>query len=329
MSRITLSQGYCQGLAEEMYRDDSIFVIGTDLYERGGHWAQVSGLGDKFGRNRVRNTPISEAAMVATGVGAAMAGLRPVIDLNFIDFCFGAMDEIVNQVAKIRYMWDRPVPVIIRGTFGISGGGAQHSNLIESWFTHTPGLLVAAPSTPYDAKGLIKTALRCEDPVIFLMHKMLTGFRGEVGGNDVLVPFGSGVVRREGDDVTIVSYGAMAHQAAKAAGILEDKGIGAEVIDLRTLFPIDLELIETSVRKTRHLVLATEAPRHGSIAAEIAAEISESMYVELDAPVLRVGGAHAPVPHSPALLNSFPPDHSDIVRSVLECVGEGAFLRST
>ena len=322
MSRVTLSQGYCQGLAEEMYRDDSIFVIGTDLFERGGHWAQVRGLGDKFGPDRVRNTPISEAAMVATGVGAAMAGLRPVVDLNFIDFCFGAMDEIVNQAAKVRYMWDRPVPVIVRGTFGTAGGGAQHSNLIEAWFTHVPGLLVATPSTGYDAKGLIKTALRGEDPVIFLMHKMLTGLRGEVGGDDVLVPFGSGVVRREGSDVTIVSYAAMVHQAAKAAEILAERNISAEVIDLRTLLPLDLELVERSVRKTRHLVLATEAPRHGSIAAEVAAAISESLHAELAAPVLRVGGAHSPVPHSPALLDTFAPDHNDIVRSALRCVGE-------
>lgn len=322
MSRVTLSQGYCQGLAEEMYRDDSIFVIGTDLFERGGHWAQVRGLGNKFGPDRVRNTPISEAAMVATGVGAAMAGLRPVVDLNFIDFCFGAMDEIVNQAAKIRYMWDRPVPVIVRGTFGTAGGGAQHSNLIEAWFTHAPGLLVATPSTGYDAKGLIKTALRGEDPVIFLMHKMLTGFRGEVGGDDVLVPFGSGVVRREGSDVTIVSYAAMVHQAAKAAEILAERNISAEVIDLRTLLPLDLELVERSVRKTRHLVLATEAPRHGSIAAEVAAAISESLHAELAAPVFRVGGAHSPVPHSPALLEIFAPDHNDIVRSALQCVGQ-------
>jgi len=322
MSRVTLSQGYCQGLAEEMYRDDSIFVIGTDLFERGGHWAQVRGLGDKFGPDRVRNTPISEAAMVATGVGAAMAGLRPVVDLNFIDFCFGAMDEIVNQAAKVRYMWDRPVPVIVRGTFGTAGGGAQHSNLIEAWFTHVPGLLVATPSTGYDAKGLIKTALRGEDPVIFLMHKMLTGLRGEVGGDDVLVPFGSGVVRREGSDVTIVSYAAMVHQAAKAAEILAERNVSAEVIDLRTLLPLDLELVERSVRKTRHLVLATEAPRHGSIAAEVAAAISESLHAELAAPVFRVGGVHSPVPHSPALLDTFAPDHNDIVRSALRCVGE-------
>jgi pyruvate/2-oxoglutarate/acetoin dehydrogenase E1 component len=160
----------------------NVSSIGTDLYERGRHWAQVTGLGPQFGRDRVRNSPISEAAMVAAGVGAALDGLRPVVDLNFIDFAFGAMDEIVNQAAKIRYWWGRPVPLVIRGTTGFAGGGAQHNNSLEAWFCHVPGLLVAMPSTPADAKGLIKTALRGEDPVIFLMHKMLTGLRGEADG---------------------------------------------------------------------------------------------------------------------------------------------------
>jgi pyruvate/2-oxoglutarate/acetoin dehydrogenase E1 component len=187
--RTTLSRAFRDGLAEEMARDESIVVMGTDLFERGGHWAQVTNLGDMFGRDRVRNTPISEAAMVAAGVGAALNGLRPVVDLNFLDFAFGAMDEIVNQAAKARYWWGRPVPLVVRGTTGFAGGGAQHNNPIESWFCHVPGLLVAYPSTAADAKGLIKTALRGEDPVIFCMHKMLTGARGEAGGPEDLVPF--------------------------------------------------------------------------------------------------------------------------------------------
>ena len=173
-------------------------MLGTDLYERGGHWAQVTGLGPQFGRGRVRNAPISEAAMVAAGVGAAMNGLRPVVDLNFLDFAFGAMDEIVNQAAKVRYWWGMPVPLVVRGTTGFAGGGAQHNNPVETWFCHVPGLLVAMPSTPWDAKGLIKTALRGEDPVIFGMHKMLTGARGKAGGPEDLVPFGRAVVRRPG-----------------------------------------------------------------------------------------------------------------------------------
>jgi acetoin:2,6-dichlorophenolindophenol oxidoreductase subunit beta len=315
-SRTTLSRAYRDGLAEEMARDPSILVMGTDLYERGGHWAQVTGLGPQFGRDRVRNTPISEAAMVAAGVGAAMDGLRPVVDLNFIDFAFGAMDEIVNQAAKIRYWWGRPVPLVIRGTTGFAGGGAQHNNSLEAWFCHVPGLLVAMPSTPADAKGLIKTALRGEDPVIFLMHKMLTGLRGEAGGPDDLVPFGEAAVRRPGRDVTVASYGAMAGKAMRAADELAADGIEAEVIDLRTLMPLDLDRVEESVRRTRRLVVATEAYRHGGIGGEIAAAIGESLFGELDAPVLRVGAAFAPVPHSPVLLDALTPGTEEIGRAV-------------
>jgi len=315
-SRTTLSRAYRDGLAEEMARDPSILVMGTDLYERGGHWAQVTGLGPQFGRDRVRNAPISEAAMVAAGVGAAMDGLRPVVDLNFIDFAFGAMDEIVNQAAKIRYWWGRPVPLVIRGTTGFAGGGAQHNNSLEAWFCHVPGLLVAMPSTPADAKGLIKTALRGEDLVIFLMHKMLTGLRGEAGGPDDLVPFGQAAVRRRGRDVTVASYGVMAGKALRAADQLAADGIEAEVIDLRTLMPLDLDLVEESVRRTLRLVVATEAYRHGGIGGEIAAAIGESLFGDLDAPVLRVGAGFAPVPHSPVLLDALTPGTDEITRAV-------------
>jgi pyruvate dehydrogenase E1 component beta subunit len=254
--------------------------------------------------------------MVAAGVGAAMDGLRPVVDLNFIDFAFGAMDEIVNQAAKIRYWWGRPVPLVIRGTTGFAGGGAQHNNSLEAWFCHVPGLLVAMPSTPADAKGLIKTALRGEDPVIFLMHKMLTGLRGEAGGPDDLVPFGQAAVRRPGRDVTVASYGVMAGKAVRAADQLAADGIEAEVIDLRTLMPLDLDLVEESVRRTRRLVVATEAYRHGGIGGEIAAAIGESLFGDLDAPVLRVGAGFAPVPHSPVLLDALTPGTDEITRAV-------------
>jgi pyruvate dehydrogenase E1 component beta subunit len=314
--RVTLSQAYRQGLAEEMRADPSILVYGTDLFERGGHWGQVRGLGEEFGRDRVRNAPISEAAMVAAGVGAAMNGLRPVVDLNFIDFAFGAMDEIVNQAAKVRYMWGAPMPLVIRGTNGVAGGGAQHNNSIESWFAHTPGLLVAMPSTPADTKGLIKTALRGEDPVIFLMHKLLAGLRGEIGGEDDLVPFGRGVVRRPGRDVTIATYGVTVSRSVAAAERLAADGIEAEVLDLRTVAPLDLELVEDSVRRTRRLVVVTEAPRHGGIGAEIAAALSESLHDELDGPVRRVGAPHVPTPHSPTLLAAATPTAEDIARAL-------------
>jgi pyruvate/2-oxoglutarate/acetoin dehydrogenase E1 component len=314
--RTTLSRAYRDGVAEEMERDPSILVMGTDLYERGGHWAQVTDLGPRFGRYRVRNTPISEAAMVGAGVGAALNGLRPVVDLNFIDFAFGAMDEIVNQAAKARYWWDRPVPLVVRGTTGFAGGGAQHNNSIESWFSHVPGLLVAYPSTPADAKGLIKTALRGADPVIFLMHKMLTGLRGPAGGPDDLVPFGSAAIRRPGRDVTVVGYGAAVGKAVRAADQLAADGIETEVIDLRTVMPLDLATVEASARRTGRLVISTEDYRHGGIGAEIAAALQESLYGELAGPILRVGAGFAPVPHSPVLLDALTPGIEEVTAAI-------------
>lgn len=322
--RVTLSQAYRRGLAEEMRRDPTILVYGTDVFERGGHWGQVRGLGEEFGRRRVRNAPISEAAMVASGVGAAMNGLRPVVDLNFIDFAFGAMDEIVNQAAKIRYMWGTQMPLVIRGTNGVAAGGAQHNNSFEAWFAHTPGLLVAMPSTPADTKGLIKSALRGEDPVIFMMHKLLAGMRGEIGGPDDLVPFGEAAIRRIGTDVTIATYGVTVGHCLSAADKLAEAGLDAEVIDLRTVAPLDLETLEVSVRKTAHLVVVTEAPRHAGMSAEIAAALSESLFGHLAAPVARVGGAHVPVPHSPALRARATPTPEDVARAVLITKGRVA-----
>ena len=259
---------------------------------------------------------------MAAGVGAAMNGLRPIVDLNFVDFAFGAMDEIVNQAAKIRYMWGTPVPLVIRATSGVALGGAQHNNSIEAWFAHMPGLLVALPSTPSDAKGLIKSALRGSDPVIFLMHKLLTGLRGDVMGGDDLVPLGRAEVRRVGSHVTVVGYSIMVGKALQAAERLVERGIDVEVIDLRCLVPLDLDLIEQSVRKTRRLVIVTEAPRFGSIGAEIAAAVGESMWEHLDGPVMRVGGPYAPVPHSQSLLVQFSPVVEDIAQTVLLAVGD-------
>ncbi len=313
---MTLSQAFAQGVAEEMERDPAVFVMGTDLFIRGGHWAQVRGLGERFGAERIRDTPISEAAMVSAGVGAALNGMRPIVDLNFIDFVFGAVDEVVNQAAKIRYMWNVPVPLVIRGTAGVAFASAQHNNQIEAWFAHMPGLFVAAPSSPADVKGLIKSALRGHDPVIFLMHKMQTGLKGEVGGPDELVPFGRAAVRRSGADVTLVAYSIMAPKALEAAERLAADGIDCEVIDLRTVFPLDVETVKASVRKTGRLVVAAEAPRFGGIAAELTATIQEACFDALDAPLLRVGGAHVPIPHSPALFRGLIPDVDDVVRAV-------------
>jgi acetoin:2,6-dichlorophenolindophenol oxidoreductase subunit beta len=315
MTPVTYSQAFQQGMREEMARDERIFVLGTDLLDRGGHFGQVLGLGKEFGAERVRDMPISEAAMVAAGVGAALNGMRPVVDLNFIDFSFGAMDEIVNQAAKMRYMFGTPMPLVIRGTSGVALYAAQHNNSLESVFAHMPGLLVAIPSTPADTKGLLKSALRGEDPVIFMMHKRLSGTRGEVGGPEDIVPFGLAAVRRSGGDVTIVAYSHMVFKAMEAAERLAADGIEAEVIDLRTVMPLDFDTVAESVRKTGRLVAVTEAPCFGSIAAEVAARIQETVFDWLSAPVVRVGAKHAPIAHSPALYEAEIPQSADIERA--------------
>jgi pyruvate dehydrogenase E1 component beta subunit len=298
-----------------MERDDTIVLLGTDLVERGGHFAQLRGIGQLFPAN-VRDAPISEAALVAAGVGGAMNGLRPMIDLNFVDFALGAMDEIINQAAKVRYMWGGSMPLVIRGTAGIAGYAAQHNNSLEATFAHTPGLVVVMPSTPSDTKGLIKSSLRSNDPVIFLMDKTLTGLRGEVPDDEYVVELGKGAVARAGQDATLVTYGAMVHKALTVAELLAPEGIDVEVLDLRTLFPLDLDLITDSVRKTGRAVVATHAPRHGGIGAEVVAAIQESVFEYLAAPVLRVGAAHTPIPHSPPLLAAVLPSELDLERAL-------------
>lgn len=312
----TFSEAFQQGVREEMTRNDDIFVLGTDLFERGGHFAQVKGIGPEFGAERVRDTPISEAAMVAAGVGAAMYGLHPIVDLNFIDFAFGAMDEIVNQAAKTRYMLGRPVPLLIRATSGVALGGAHHQNSLEAWFVHTPGLAVVVPSSAYDVKGLVKTALRSPDPVIFLMHKRLSGVRGDVGGPEDLVPFGKARVARPGDDCTIVTYGGTVAPALKAAEMMAEKGTDVEVLDLRTLWPLDLDSVVAAARRHGRIVVADEAPLVGSVTAEIAAQVQQAAFHYLDAPVTRVGAVRAPIGASPGLIEAALPTAGDLVQAV-------------
>jgi pyruvate dehydrogenase E1 component beta subunit len=312
----TYSQAYRAGLTEEMAKNDKIFVMGTDILHRGGHFAQVLGLGEQFGADRIRDVPISEAAMVAAGVGSAIGGMRPIVDLNFQDFAFGAMDELCNQAAKINYMFGVPVPLVIRATNGIAYGGAQHNNVIESWFAEMPGLHVAVPATPADAKGLIKTALNLNDPVLFLMHKSLTGVRGEVGGPDDYTPFGLASVLREGGDVTIVTYGVHVRTCLTAAEHLAAEGVQADVIDLRTLYPLDLETVTASLRKTGRAVMVDESAGYGGVSAEIAASLQEAAFDYLDGPILRVHTPHSPAPQSPVLLEAFVPDSSHVERAV-------------
>jgi pyruvate/2-oxoglutarate/acetoin dehydrogenase E1 component len=317
---VTVGQAFQQGLSEEMERDESVFVIGTDLFIRGGHFAQVKGVGPRFGHDRVIDAPISEAAMVAAGVGAAMNGMRPVVDLNFIDFAFGAMDEIANQAAKARYLWGKPVPLVIRASSGVSLFAAQHNNSLESWFMHTPGLVVVMPSNAQDTKGLLKSALRGDDPVIFFMHKRLTGSRGVVGGAEDLVPIGKAAVLREGTDVTLVAAGIVVNKLVKAADELAKEGIAAEVIDLRTIFPLDFETVTESVRKTGRAVIVSEEPPYASVASEIAASVQEGVFEYLDAPVQRLTAAHTPIGHAPSLMEAVIPQVEDVVASVRESI---------
>jgi pyruvate/2-oxoglutarate/acetoin dehydrogenase E1 component len=314
--QVTVGQAFQQGMREEMSRDETIFVLGTDLFLRGGHFAQVKGLGPEFGADRVIDAPISEAAMVAAGVGAAMNGMRPVVDLNFMDFAFGAMDEIVNQAAKARYLWGKPVPLVIRASSGIALYAAQHNNSLEAWFMHTPGLVVVMPSNGADTKGLLKSALRGDDPVVFFMHKRLTGARGEVGGRDDLVPIGKASIVRAGSDATLISAGIVVGKSLKAAEALSADGIDAEVIDLRTISPLDMETIAASVRKTGRAIVVTEEPPYASVASEIAASIQEDVFEYLDAPVARVTAAHSPIPHAPALMEALLPQVDGITATV-------------
>jgi acetoin:2,6-dichlorophenolindophenol oxidoreductase subunit beta len=312
-SEPTYSEAYQSAIREEMTLNPKIFILGTDLQERGGHFAQVKGIASEFGGERVRDTPISEAAMVAAGVGSAMYGMRPVVDLNFMDFALGAMDEIINQAAHIRYMFNGSVPLIIRATSGIAQAGAHHNNSFESFFAHTPGLSVAVPATPWDVKGLLKTALRADDPVIFMMHKKLTGARGPIGGPDDFVPFGKARIAREGADATIVTYGYTVVAAQKAADLLAAEGKQVEILDLRTLFPMDMEAVVDSVKRTGRVVVADEAPLFASITAEIAATATEAAFSSLKGPIVRVGAQRAPLSAAPGMVDATIPSVDDLV----------------
>jgi acetoin:2,6-dichlorophenolindophenol oxidoreductase subunit beta len=309
---LTYSQAYREGVAEEMASNDRIFIMGTDILLRGGHFAQVAGLGERFGAERVRDVPISEAAMLAAGVGSAICGMRPIVDLNFLDFAFGGMDEICNQAAKMSYMFGIAVPMVIRATNGIAYGGAQHNNVIESWFAEMPGINVVVPSNPADTKGLIKTSLRLSDPVLFLMHKALTGARGMVGGPDDLIPLGRAQICRRGRDVTLVTYGVNVQKCLDAAETLAGDGLDAEVIDLRTLYPLDRETVAESVRRTGLAIVVDESPAYGGVSAEIAASIQEASFDYLDAAIVRITAPHAPIPQSPALLSAILPTSATI-----------------
>jgi len=306
-----------EALHEEMARDESVFVIGEDVGWAGGAFGGTRGLLETFGERRVRDTPISESAIIGLAVGAAVKGLRPVAEIMFADFLTVCMDQIVNQLAKTRYMFGGlfNVPVVIRSPGG--GGlnaGPQHSQCLEAWFAHVPGLKVVMPSTPYDVKGLLKSAIRDDNPVIFLENKALYALKGEIPEEEYLVPIGKADVKRPGSDVTVVAASRMVHQSLAAAKILAEEGIDVEVIDLRTISPLDKETIFASVEKTSKLVIAHEAVKAFGIGAEIAAMVCEEMIDHLDGPVVRVGAPFVPVPFN--LENLYLPNSNDVVKAV-------------
>ena len=304
MRQISFSEATLEAMTEEMQRDSKVFIMGEDIAAQGGIFGQFKGLPQKFGKDRVLDTPISETAIVGAGVGAAMAGMRPVVDMHFADFIGVCMDEILNQMAKARYMFGGQcsMPLVLRAPDGIiRSAAAQHSQSLEAFFLHIPGIKVVIPSNPADAKGLLKAAIRSEDPVLYFEHKGLFPLKGPVPEGEHIVPIGQAAVSREGSDVTLVSYSMMMHRVLEAAEALEKEGISAEVIDLRTISPLDMETIYKSVAKTHRLVVVHEAVRTGGVGAEIAARVAEEMMDDLDAPIRRLGAPFVPVPFSPSL----------------------------
>ena len=306
------------GLHEEMSRDSSVYVFGEDV-ALGGPFGVTKGLLEEFGANRMVNTPISEGAVMGLAIGAATSGLRPVVEIMFIDFITLAMDQLVNHAAKLHYMsgGQLKIPLTVRVQCGISGAmGAHHSQSLESWLAHVPGLKVVMPSNPADAKGLLKAAIRDDNPVVFIEHRGLYWSRGQVPEGDHLVPIGKAAVVREGDQLTIVATAKMLATALEAAEELSSSGISAEVIDPRTLSPLDVGTIASSVRKTSRLMIVHEAVEQGGIGAEIAARVQQEAFYYLDSPITRVAAAFAPVPASPALEKSFVPTKTEIIRAV-------------
>jgi len=323
---ITFRDALREALIEEMMRDERVVLFGEDVADYGGAFKVTKGLLEAFGRRRIFNTSISEAAIIGLGVGAAMTGLRPVAELMYSDFEFQAGDQIFNQAAKWHYMsgGQTTVPIVIRTATGAGKGyGGQHSQALESHSTHTPGLVVAYPSTPYDAKGLLKSAIRDDNPVMFVESQNLYNEKGEVPQEEYLAPLGRAAIRRPGEGVTIVAWGMVAHLMPRAADLLAERhGIEAELIDPRTLIPLDIETILQSVRKTGRCVVASQACRTGSYTAEVASQIQEAAFDYLDAPVARVGSKDAVSPSSAALEEAFLPGPEDLVNAALKvCYG--------
>lgn len=323
---ITYSNALNEALREEMVRDKSVFVLGEEIGvwgDGGGVFGVTKGLAKEFGRSRVRDSPISEEGIVAVGVGAAATGMRPVVELMYGDFLPLAMEPLVNQAAKMRYMFggQAQVPMVLRSNVGAGGGkAAQHSQSLETWIMHVPGVKLAMPSTPYDAKGLLKTAIRDNNPVVFLEHKLLYFTKEVVPREDYTVPFGVARIRRPGKDVTVVAMQAMLNKALLAAEKLAQEGIEVEVIDPRTLVPLDIESIVESVRRTNRLLICHEAVERAGWAGEVAMQVVEHAFDFLDAPIVRVCGKNVPMPYSASLENMVIPNEEDLVSAIRQMI---------
>ncbi|MFQ5895893.1 MAG: alpha-ketoacid dehydrogenase subunit beta [Nitrospinota bacterium] len=327
MREITLSQALNEALREEMRRDETIFVAGEDVARFGGIFGVTAGLLSEFGHKRVKDTPITESAIAGIALGSALTGLRPVVEIQFMDFLCSCMDEVVNQIAKIRYMYGGAVkaPLVIRtqGGGGFSAA-AQHSQSLEAWFVHLPGVRVVMPGTPYDAKGLLKSAIRDDDPVLFVEHKALYQGKGPVPEGEFTIPLGKAEVKRHGKDVTVVAYSLMLGRALSTAEKLAQEGIKLEVIDPRTLSPLDGDAVVESVRKTRKLIIMHEAPLTGGFGAELSALVTERAFDALDAPPKRLACPDVPLPFAPVMEKFCIPDEEDLIKAVRELVGERA-----
>jgi len=306
-----------EAMKEEMERDDHVFLIGEDVGIPGGSFGASRGLYDRFGPERVVDTPISEAGIMGLAAGAAACGLRPIVEIMFMDFMAVCMDGIANQVAKMRYMFGSQytIPMVIRTPAG--GGvnaGPQHSQCLEAWFAHLPGLKVVMPATPYDVKGLLKSAIRDDNPVIVVENKALHALKGEIPEEEYLVPIGKAEIKRTGTDVTVLATSRMVHESLKAAEMLEKEGINIELIDLRSISPWDKATVFESVSKTHRLVIAHEAVKNFGIGAELAASVAEEIIHEIDAPIVRVGAPFVPVPFS--LEKAYLPNSADVISAV-------------
>ncbi|SNR67058.1 pyruvate dehydrogenase E1 component beta subunit [Lutibacter agarilyticus] len=319
MKTIQFREAICEAMSEEMRRDESIFLIGEEVAEYNGAYKASKGMLDEFGEKRVIDSPIAELGFTGIAVGSAMNGNRPIVEFMTFNFALVGIDQIINNAAKIRQMSGGQLncPIVFRGPTGSAGQlGATHSQAFENWFANTPGLKVVIPSNPYDAKGLLKAAIRDDDPVIFMESEQMYGDKMEVPEGEYLIPIGVADIKREGTDVTIVSFGKIIKEAYKAADVLEKEGISCEILDMRTVRPMDWEAIFTSVKKTNRLVILEEAWPFASISSEITFQVQENIFDHLDAPIRRITTADTPAPYSPVLLEEWLPNFNDVVKAV-------------